>query len=86
MAYEMHDNEGSLFRNDKKDTDKHPDYKGQAMIGGVEYWVSAWINETKTGTKYMKFKYQAKDDARKEPIPRAEHDKNARALDDEIPF
>ena len=55
------ENSGSLFRNDKKESEKHPDYKGSAIINGVEYWLSSWINET-NGKKYMAIKFQAKDE------------------------
>lgn len=47
MAYEMRDNSGSLFNNDKKvEGDKKPERTGKVMINGVEYYVSAW---TRTG-------------------------------------
>lgn len=49
MAYEQRDNSGSLFENDKKATDKHPDFKGKAMIDGVMYWVSAWTKTSARG-------------------------------------
>ena len=50
--YEMKDGSFSLFKNDKKLTEKHPDYKGNIMVDGNEYWLSAWIKEGKTG-KFM---------------------------------
>ena len=61
MAYEQRDNSGSLFKNDRKETANHPDYKGTAMVGGVEMWMSAWIKESANGTKFMSFSFQPKD-------------------------
>lgn len=61
MSYEIKENSGSLFKNDRKEKEGRPDYKGSANIAGLEYWVSAWINKTKEGKSYMAFKYQLKD-------------------------
>lgn len=61
MAYEQKDNSGSLFKNDKKTTDKHPDRKGSAMIDGVQYWVSGWVRQDKSGNPWMSLSFQRKD-------------------------
>jgi hypothetical protein len=68
-TYQQKDMSGSLFRNDKKETDSHPDYKGSALLGGVDHWLDAWINESASGTKYMSLKFKPKEGARGVPNP-----------------
>ena len=60
MAYEPKDMTGSLFKNDRKESDTHPDYKGSALIGGVDHWLDAWINTDRNGNKYMSLKLKPK--------------------------
>lgn len=56
-----YDNSGTLFKNDRKEQPNHADYKGSAMIDGVEYWMNAWIKEGKeSGKKFMSFSFQPK--------------------------
>jgi len=68
MAFTHKPNTGSLFKNDKRETDKHPNAKGSALIDGVEYWVSAWTNDGNKG-KYQSLKFSRKDE-NKAPRPR----------------
>ena len=87
MAYEMKDNTGSLFRNEKKETDSHPDHTGKVKIGGVEYWVSAWINESKSGQKYFGMKFKPKDEQRQGPQANSSYGGGGLGvIDDDVPF
>lgn len=56
-----------LFKNDKADNPKRPDYKGEITIGGVQYKLSGWISEVKNGqnagSKYIRGKVERKDAA-----------------------
>jgi hypothetical protein len=62
MPYEQKPNTGSLFKNDRKEADSHPDYKGSALIDGLgDCWLDAWINTTNDGRKYMSLKIKPKD-------------------------
>ena len=61
MAYEQKDNSGSLFANDKKASDTHPDYKGQIMVAGKMYWISGWKKVAKSGTRFMSLAVKPKE-------------------------
>ena len=83
MAYVQNNNSGSIFKNDKKETDKHPNGKGSALIDGVEYWVSAWTKESKDGDKYQSLAFEKKKDDNSKPSrPQPKPD----AFDDSIPY
>ena len=61
---------GALFRNDAKRDAKDRDYSGQAMVGGVEYWVSGYVNTSqKSGTKYLGLTFKPKE---AKPAPKPE--------------
>ena len=55
------DNTLVLFKNDKKESDKHPDLKGQGQVNGREYWLSAWKNVSQEGKGYIKISLELKD-------------------------
>jgi hypothetical protein len=81
MAYEMKDGSFSLFKNDKKLTDKHPDYKGSIKINGVEHW----LKDGKKG----KFLSGRIGDPKKQGFTPKGNDEMPRSSgiqDDEIPF
>jgi len=67
MAFEIKDNSGSLFKNDRKTEESHPQAKGSAKINGVEYWVSAWTKTTKEGVKWQSLSFTPKDAKPKQP-------------------
>ena len=51
---------GVLFKNDRKQTDNHPDYNGSCEIEGTEYWMNAWIKQGKSGA-FMSFSFKPKE-------------------------
>ncbi len=61
MSKENKDLSGVLFKNDRKETERHPHYTGNATINGVEYWVSGWVNTSDKGTKYMRLAFTVKE-------------------------
>ncbi len=88
MAKEQYDNSGILFKNDEKFAEggnpNWPDYKGNATVDGVEYWLSSWI---KTGAKgkFMTIALKPKT-AKQIPPPPRQPAPQQDDMDDEIPF
>jgi len=64
--YETKDFTGALFANDRKQKDTDPNAKGSAVIGGVEYWVSAWTNTSAKGQRYQSLRFTAKEEVHNE--------------------
>jgi len=63
-------NTGRLFKNEKMRPDKKdPEYKGDCDIEGVQYWIAAWVNETKEGKKYFRFRFKPKSESGSAPAP-----------------
>jgi uncharacterized protein (DUF736 family) len=85
MAYD-NSNSGALFKNDdKREGKKDPDYRGQAEVGGVLYWLDAWINESKKdGRKFMSVKFKEKEQRAEKPQKAAPA--AAPEFNDDIPF
>lgn len=53
---------GVLFRNDKRTTEKHPDYKGNGEVNGIAIWISAWLKTSKDGTKkFLSLSFENKE-------------------------
>ena len=81
MTYD-NTNRGVLFRNDKRETDNHPEYTGKIDVNGTEYRLAAWVKESsKDGKKFFSLavsEFQKK--AEPETAPETED------FDDDIPF
>ena len=81
MAFVHKENTGSVFKNDKRETETQPHGKGSGLIEGVEFYISSWTNTTAKGDKYQSLKFSRKDE-NKAPNPSpAEAD-----FDDDLPF
>lgn len=67
--YQQRANSGVLFKNNRKESDTHPDYTGTATIRIGEnvqnFFMDAWIKESKkNGKKFMSFSFKPKGQRR----------------------
>lgn len=67
MAYEQRNNSGALFKNDKKQTEKQPDYTGNAVVNGFPMRVSAWLKKSQKGTTFMSLAF-SEDQEKPKPM------------------
>jgi hypothetical protein len=81
MAFEVRELSGSLFKNDRQQHDRQPQYTGNCKIDGVEYWISAWIKESQSGKRFFSLSFQPKDAVR-QPLSETK----SIDFDDDIPF
>ena len=69
MAEFDNTNRGSLFKNDKKTEEKHPDMSGSINIDGTEYWISGWKKQSKAGTGFISLSVRPKQETRQSSQP-----------------
>lgn len=82
MAQYDNNNSGVLFKNDRKESDRQPDYKGNAEVNGVQYWISAWVKESQNGNKFMSLAFSVKEaEKASRPAPAQSADEG-----DDLPF
>jgi hypothetical protein len=65
MTEYSNENRGSIWKNDKKEKDTHPDFTGSLNVGGVDYWVSAWKRKegAKATAPALSFSVKPKEEA-----------------------
>lgn len=86
MEYD-NSNRGVLFKNDRKEKDTHPDYKGSYTDGnGAEFWLSAWLKKDKNGNTFMSLSTTAKDEVHNKGMQQARQAIQPKELDDDLPF
>ncbi len=79
-------NRFSIFKNDDKQKDSHPDYKGTLNVDGREFWLSAWLKTGKNG-KFFSGSIKPKDAPRQSAPARKESGGySPRDEDESIPF
>lgn len=71
------ENSGLLFKNERKEKENQPDYRGQANLNGQQLKISAWIKQGKKG-KFMSLSFGPLEDQQ----PKEEVEE----FDDDIPF
>jgi uncharacterized protein (DUF736 family) len=70
MAFEQKPNSGALFKNERKNSEKQPDFTGTIDIEGEQFKLAGWSRVSKKGTKFISLSVKT--------------DKRERANDDDI--
>ena len=88
MPEYSNENRGSIWPNDKKLTEKHPDFTGSINVEGVDYWLSGWKRKEGANPKapVLSFSIKRKDEVKKEPKADIPNPGNAEAYFDDLPF
>ena len=82
-------NRGSLFKNDKKTEEKHPDLNGSINIEGVDYWISGWSKVSKGGQKFISLSVRQKQEQTRQvskPTNKGKPDSGFDSMADDIPW
>ena len=61
MTYD-NTNSGALFKNKRHEHATQPGYTGKINVNGEEFYLSAWIKETKAGEKFFSLRVKPKDE------------------------
>ena len=59
--YQQRDNSGALFKNEEKRSENGPDYSGNCVIDGQDYFFDAWLKTAESGRRWMSFSFKRKD-------------------------
>jgi hypothetical protein len=90
MAFETKPSHGALFKNERKQQDSHPDYRGDVVTpDGVKYELAAWLKTSNSGKKFMSLKLSVPREAvegTREPPRQQARGQGPLGLDDDIPF
>jgi hypothetical protein len=88
MAYEIKELTGSLFDNNRKERDTHPDKTGSCKIEGKEYWINAWIKRDDQGRERLSIAFKPKEEKADKPRPEqpTQSVQRSASIDDDIPF
>jgi hypothetical protein len=79
--FQQKNDSGSLFRNEKRESDSYPEYRGDGIINGEAVWINAWVKESrKTGKKFFSLSFRPKQERIDRSRPLRDD------LDDAIPF
>lgn len=84
-------NRGSIWKNEKKEKDSHPDFTGSLNVEGREFWVSAWKRkpDAKEKAPALSFTIKPKEEAQEKPQAKQEKPQAKGRFDDfdsDVPF
>ena len=77
-------NSGFASINKWADSEKHPRWKGQVNVDGVQWDVAVWKSKNKHGDEMLSFQFQTLEEAQK--WKNKDHDDEVVVTEDDLPF
>jgi len=65
---ERQDLTGSIFKNDRKTKDSHPDFTGSVTVHDQEFWLSGWRKTSRNDEPYISISLKPKAEAEKSKL------------------
>ena len=63
-------NRGVLFKNDRKEKETHPDFRGNIEVNGVEFYIKGWKKVSAKDVPFISLAVDAKEPSKpKAPAP-----------------
>ena len=81
-------NRGAIWRNDNRQSDKHPHFSGSINVDGKEYWLSGWKRADDAGDRapLVSFSVRPKDENPSQSYQQSAPQKAQDDFSDDIPF
>ena len=80
-------NKGIIGKNDRKETDNHPDITGSINFEGVDCWINGWQKTNNSnGSNFYSLSVKRKDVQGGQAAPSAAPADKGGDMDDDIPF
>lgn len=89
MAEYSNENRGSVWKNDRKESDKHPDFTGTINVEGVEYYLNAWKKREDANPKAPLLSFTVKKKEPRQDAPQRSSKPaggSLKDIDDDIPW
>ena len=84
MSYTHKSGTGTIFKNDTKTADTHPDYKGSVVTpDGVECWINLWVKRSTDKPPFFSVSIKPKVE---QPKPLQPETVEAEVISDDLPF
>ncbi|MEG2064700.1 MAG: hypothetical protein RRY23_06105 [Alistipes sp.] len=86
--YEQKPGQGAIFKNEKREKESHPHYRGNFITpSGEKLEIALWLKEAKSGKKYFSVAvsepYQKPDAQQQQSTP---NPTTSPAVEDDLPF
>jgi hypothetical protein len=56
--FELRENQIMIFKNEKREKDSHPEYKGKMKVNGEIREISLWVKTSNSGKKFFSGEHQ----------------------------